>query len=512
MQKIYNILTNAAVILMAATTSVGCLFEKDDAAVKMQNVMIELSVSADEMTKSAPTEIETKINSLRVYAFNENKLVGYASRGTIVEGEPFYMDLELPESGVFDIDFYVIANEVNMAYQNGSVNLTEKMTRQQIEEIRFTGLASASALPMYALQKESLDVRQVLDELNSAEGHEGHFCLSKKVNIRLSRSLAKISLLAAKADGMTATPQILGATLLAEGTRTYSYLFPQDDEILNEITSRANDRVILSSAVNVIESVVPGSQAAKDPYNFTPIFSDIYLPEVTFGSSDCSVSSGNTREVVLKIEYSIGEGGEVRRGFIYMPRINRNTHYKVCLLINSEGRLLVNYDVATWEDNEMSDLHFDYPTHSYLRESIPTSEDESSLKPSAPAVMSETKPFEAYFQMTYPDNDSWTPTLEGPIAGNCSIEVYEMDKTTAIPVPTNQWPVAASEKWYKIVVIPNPMKLEEGDEVRLAITYKASGFEELEYMLINGSYMEYYWPYEGSSQEDANYVIITMVN
>ena len=56
------------------------------------------------------------------------------------------------------------------------------------------------------------------------------------------------------------------------------------------------------------------------------------------------------------------------------------------------------------------------------------------------------------------------------------------------------------------------MKLDAGDEVRLAITYKASGFDELEYMLINGSYMEYYWPYDGTSQEDANYVIITMVN
>ena len=512
MQKIHNILINAAVLLMAAAMSTGCLFEKDDAAVKMQNVMIELCVSADEMTKSAPTEIEAKINSLRVYAFNEDKLVGYASRGTIAEGEPFYMDLELPESGEYDIYFYVIANEANMAYQNGPVNLTENMTRRQIEEIRFTGLSSASALPMYALQMESLDVSQVLAAANSEAGHEGHFVLARKVNINLSRSLAKISLLAAKADGMTATPQILGATLLAEGTRTYSYLFPQNDEILNEVASRSNDRTLMSSPVSVLESVVPGSQSAKDPSNFSQIISDVYLPEVTFGSSDCSVSSGNAREVVLKIEYSIGEGGEVRRGFIYMPRINRNTHYKVCLLINSEGRLIINYDVATWEDNEMSNIHFDYPTHSYLREFIPTSESEIALKPSAPAVMSEIKPFEAYFQMTYPDNDSWTPTLEGPIAGNCTVEVYEIDRTSEIPVPTAQWPIAASEKWYKIAVIPNPMKLDAGDEVRLAITYKASGFDELEYMLINGSYMEYYWPYDGTSQEDANYVIITMVN
>lgn len=512
MQKINKIFLNAAILLMAAVMSAGCLLEKEDAAAKMQKVMIELSVSAEEMTKSAPTETETKINTLRIYAFHEDKLVGYASRGTIVEGEPFYMDLELPVSGEYDIDFYVIANEANMAYQNDAVTLSESMTRSQLEAIKFTGLASASAIPMYGLQKESVNVDQALAEANSEEGHEGHYVLAKKVELLLSRSLAKISLLAAKADGMSVTPQILSAAILADGTRTHSYLFPQDDAILNEVTSRSNDRTLLSSAVGVSASVAPGSSESKDPSNFTKIFSDAYLPEVTFGSSDCSVSSGNSREVVIKVEYSLGEGGEVRRGFIYMPRIYRNTHYKICLVVNSEGRLIINYEVAPWEDNEMSKLHFDYPTHSYLRESIPATEAEAAAKPSAPAVMSELKAFEGYFQMTYPDNDSWTPTLEGPMAGNCTVEVYEIDGTSEIPVSMAMWPIAASEKWYKVLVKPNPMKLEAGDEVRMAITYTATGFDEVEYMLINGSYQEYYWPYEGVSEEDANYVIIKMVN
>ena len=512
MQKIYNISIKAAVLLAAAMISAGCLLEKEDAAQSMQSVMIELSVAADGMTKSASTEIESKINSLRIYAFNEDKLAGYASRGTVVEGEPFYMDLELPASGVYDIDFYVIANEANMAYQNDAVTLSENMTRSQLEAIRFTGLASASAIPMYGLQKESVDVDQVVESANSAEGHTGHYVLTKKVKLQLSRSLAKISLLAAKAEGMAATPQILSTTLLAEGTRTYSYLFPQEDDILNAVTSRSNDRILLSAPVNVLKSVVPGSSESKDPSNFNTIFSDAYLPEVAFGSSDCSLSSGNSREAVMKVEYSLGAGGEVRRGFVYMPRIIRNTHYKVCLVVNSEGRLIINYEVAPWEDNEMSSLHFDYPTHSYLRESIPTTDEEAAAKPSAQAVMSETAPFMGYFQMTYPDNDSWIPTLEGPMAGNCAVEVYEIDGTAETPAPADEWPIAASEKWYKVIVKPDPMKLEAGDEVRLAITYTASGFDEVEYLLINGSYQEYYWPYDGSAEEDANYVVITMVN
>ena len=79
-------------------------------------------------------------------------------------------------------------------------------------------------------------------------------------------------------------------------------------------------------------------------------------------------------------------------------------------------------------------------------------------------------------------------------------------------IPEEQWPIAASEKWYRIVVTPDPMKIDAGEEVKLAVTYKATGFETIVYMLINGSYQEYYWPYDGTSQEDANYVIITMVN
>ena len=205
-------------------------------------------------------------------------------------------------------------------------------------------------------------------------------------------------------------------------------------------------------------------------------------------------------------------GGELRTGFVYMPQIRRNTHYKVCILISAEGQLIINYEVLQWEDNEVSDIHFDYPTHSYMRESIPTTDADLQMKPSKSAQMSDAKPFEGYFQMTYPVNDSWTPTLMGPLAGNCQVKVYEIDRLTQTEVTDDQWPIEASEKWYKIVVTPDPMKVDEGEEVKLAITYKATGFETIEYLLINGSYQEYYWPYSGSSMQDANYVIITKVN
>ena len=477
MQKFKNIILSAAALLAAAMMSVSCL-EKEDVAADMQSVMIELSVSSEGMTKATPTASESAVNSLRIYAFSGERLAGYATRGSIVEGEPFYMDLELPATGIHDVDFYVVANEAQMAFQNETVTLSENMTRSQLEAIRFTGLTSA----------------------NTEAGHEGHFILAKKVKLNLTRSLAKISLYAAKTDGSSASPQILDAKILAAGTRTYSYLFPQAPEVLSAVAPRPNDRTILSTTVGISAEVLKGSEQAKDAANYDLVLADAYLPEV------------NSDDVVLRVEYAMSAGGEVRTGFVYMPQIKRNTHYKVCILISSEGQLIINYEVMQWEDNTINDIHFDYPTHSYLRESIPTTESDLAAKPAQEAQMSEAKPFEGYFQMSYPLNDSWTPTLMGPQAGNCEVTVYDVSGLTPTNVPEDQWPIDASDKWYKIVVTPDPMKVDAGAEVKLAVTYKAAGFETIEYMLINGSYQEYYWPYSGTSLQDANYVIITMVN
>ena len=499
MQKINNIILNAATFLAAAVMSVSCL-EKEDVAEDMQSVMIELSVSSEGMTKATPSPSENAVNSMRIYAFAGERLAGYISRGTVVEGDPFYMDLELPATGTHDVDFYVVANAEQMIYQNDVVALSENMTRSQLEAIRFTGLASGNALPLYCIQNEQINVSQITSAANTEDGHQGHFILTKKVNLQLSRSLAKISLYAAKMEGAYVTPQILDAKILAAGTRVYSYLFPQTSEVLDAVAARPNDRTILSSAVDVNAEVLKGSEQAKDASNYDLVIADTYLPEV------------NSEDVVLRVEYAMSAGGEIRTGFVYMPQIKRNTHYKVCILISAEGQLIINYEVLEWEDNEISDIHFDYPTHSYLRESIPAAEADLATRPSQPARMSEAKPFEGYFQMTYPSNDSWTPTLMGPQAGNCAVTVYEIDGLTQKEITEDQWPIAASDKWYKVVVTPDPMKVDAGDEVKLAVTYRAAGFETIEYMLINGSYQEYYWPYAGGSQQDANYVIITMVN
>lgn len=510
MQKNNQILFNAAILFLAAVLSVGCVLEKEDMSADRQSVMIELSVSAGDITKSTPTPNEEKINMLRVYAFYGSRLAGTALRYETALNTPFYMDLELPESGIHDVDFYLIANESEMAEENTSIVLSENMTREQIESIKYTGLMTKNVLPMYCKQTESINVDDILPTPNTESEHNGHFVLAQTVAFDLTRSLAKLSIYAAAVDGTTSDPQILSTKILAKGTRLYSYLFPQTDAVLNEVVSRTNDRLLFSTPKTVTAKIAKGSPDIAYPENYDLVMTDEYLPEVTYGSSSWNVSSGNDRETVLHIEYNLGAGKELKNAYVYLPPVIRNTHMKVCILINSEGQIIINYTVADWIDNDMTDYSFDYPTHTYLKDFIPVTEEEMVMKPASPATMSEIVPFKGYFQMTNPSNDTWTPTLLGLNASECTIRVFEEPSNTEVMFST--WPIDVSEKWYRIEVAPKAGYMSLGEEVMLAISYKATGLDKIDYLLINGVNMEYFWPYTGSSDQDANYVIITMVN
>ncbi len=521
MRKISNIIRNTALCFFAAILSVSCLMEKEGPSAERQSVMIELSVSVGEMTKAthveASTEMEKEIRSLRVYAFYGDRLAGYASRQATVLGDPFYMDLLLPETGIHNVDFYLIANEVEMAYQNGLVQLSENMTRIQLEELKFTGLVGKTSLPMYCRSLSvPIDVDAVSSTANADLGHEGHFVLSNPVAFTLERSLAKLSVYAAKIEGAADTPQILGIDLLAQGTREYSYLFPQSAAILDGVPHRANDRGLLSSAVDVTNSLVKGSVEAEDVANYTEVVGGIYMPEVREGvphddpAYKWNTFTGNAtdaaRAAILHIEYNMGIGQELRNAYVYLPRVERNHHIKVCILINAEGNIMINYSVADWDwdEDRMQNWFFDYPTHTFIRHSIPENETELYAKPASKAIMSESLPFIGYFQMTYPTSDKWVPTLEGLNAPKCDITVYNVrDLSTPVTPPFD-----ASEDWYRIEVSPKTGYMNLDEVVNLAITYTPGGLGQSEYLLINGSYPDYFWP-ESVSE---NYITITMVN
>ena len=197
--------------LCAVTLFVGCQKEMEDQPTPAtKSVTLEISVSAEESVRTTPTNMENAINSVRIYAFLNGKRVGYLYREAAAADGAIYMDMNLPEIGTHDVEFYLIANEAEMADDNNSVvTLAENMTKAQLEAVKFTGLRKGESLPMYEKRVEAINVDAIAGTANTATGHEDHSLLSQKINFSLLRPIAKLSLYGAKVSGMSSDPQIL---------------------------------------------------------------------------------------------------------------------------------------------------------------------------------------------------------------------------------------------------------------------------------------------------------------
>lgn len=508
MQRMNNVYLYLALWGCLLLVCAGCQNEMEEWDVQAQHVTVEMCVAQGKMdVRATPTDAEAAISSLRVFAFSGDKCVGHIRREATQAGTPFYMDLQLPAAGIHNVDFYVVANEGDMINENEAVALSETMTKADLQAVKFAALTQSGRLPMYCVQTEAINVEAVNPAYNLEDGHVGHAVLTQKVAFDLRRPMAKLSVYAAKVSGATANPQIHQVELLSPGTRLYNYLFPQTDDVLNAIGSRSNNYPLQSSVVTVSRELATGARPTDIAASYDVVCQGQYCWETAVGASAWNVPSMKMGAPVLHVEYALAAGESLRHAYINLPKIQRNHHMKVCILINSEGEVVVNYEVADWDDFPLPNYHFEYPTHSYLRESVPATAAEANALPSAPAVMRDAAPFVGYFQMTKPLTDAWTPTLLGLNASRCDIVVY--DDVAGTEVTTR--PIPASDKWYRIEVYPRS-GMTAGDEVALAISYTATGLSESEFLLINGSNNSYYWPYTGSSQQDANYVVITMVN
>ena len=96
MLNINKIMKNTVLFFLAAMLPSGCMLEKDGPSAQMQGVMIQVEVAAEGMTKADyedPTASEKVINSLRIYAFQGERLIGYTQRQTTSLNDPFFMDI-----------------------------------------------------------------------------------------------------------------------------------------------------------------------------------------------------------------------------------------------------------------------------------------------------------------------------------------------------------------------------------------------------------------------------------
>jgi len=493
MRSLFHIFPRMTMLLTACVMLVACM-EKGGQDIPVRHMLLQVDLEEKPAVKSSLLEQETIFNSIRIYAYRHDTgdIIGSFYRGA-VSTEPIFVDLALPERGEYEVEFYVLVNEVSVMLSDG-FTFRERMTREELQKICFTSLDQTGGTPLYCRQVEKIDVSRISADFNSAAGHGGHHYLVDKVTFSLRQSLAKLSVYAAMAEGVSAT-KIHYVGILRGGLRQYTYFLPVEEDIMATVPSRAIGRDLMTAEKVLAKHTASGND---EPSDYDPLVSDYYIQETEVGSEALDVKADD-RQLTLHVQYSVGEGGELRNGYIYMPRINRGVHYNVCLLITSEGRIILSYTVAPWDKANMTELWFDYPTHSFLEDGT----DEN--KPEYPAQMSKDRPFVGYFKMSYPENETWRPTVIGENAGNVVVRVYR-DMQEVVP------PVAAdADIWYRIEVTPDE-ELEAGKEVELAITYSPdfSTSGHYEFLLINGSQNNWYWPYGGASTQDASKVIITV--
>lgn len=489
MIRLLHILRFMAALFVASAMLGSCSKETDH--VEEQYVTVQINLDS-EATKAEITEQEKVIGSVRIYAYREDNgdFVGRYFRES-ASNEPIFIDLALPVRGEYDVLFYIFVNETSVNMSDG-FTFPDRPSQKQLASARFQFLKSDAPMPMYCVKSESIDVSQVSDELNTAPGHEDHFFLKKKVTFKLFRPLAKLSVYAAKAQG-TVAAKVHSVSYLKAGCRQYMYYLPADDLTLAAIPNRAIGRDLMTEETPLTNVAMSGSTNAAD-YNL--LLSDVYIPETEVGGSVWQTKV-DERQAAVHIQYSVGEDGVLKHGYVYLPKIVRDTHYKIFFTVTSEGRIILNYQVADWEEADMTDLWFDYPTHSYLEDT----EDED--RPTAPAQMSVDNPFECYFRMSYPQNEKWRPMILDELSDKVTVKVFKGLQEVSLPVS------ADPDNWYRIQVTPGET-LVAGDEVNLAIIYSPTGSTtgEYEYLLINGSQDNYYWP--GST--DANKLTITVTD
>lgn len=498
MQKTINITLKAVLTVVLTVFATGCITEKFDTSKGLRSVMLQVNIETEEMTKSEPADAESVINSIRIYAYSsDGRQVGHFYRAS-ASSEPILMDLTLPERGTHNVKFYVFANEASMNFVDDFA-FAEKMTEAQLSLARFHNVNPTYGFPMYCeSDPEPVNVDNVYSTPSDEPGHEGHFYLVQQVSFGLVRPVAKLSVYGAIVDGgvpVSITVNQIGFQV--NGTRDYNYLLPQTSEVLATVPTRTNGRNLIAQPAGIVRTIDNSDlTAVGNPANYDLIVADQYLGEVEVGDNDW-ITKESDRQAVLHIEYTVGDGGEIQHGYVYLPAIVRNHHYKVCIRINSEGNIIINYYVADWDDADMTELWFDYPTHSYLR-NAPNETD----YPTDPASMSVSQPFTGYFKLSYPAEETWTPVLLNN-ATECEVKVYKVgEEATPLSYPIK----ADSENWYKVTVTPSA-SLDADSEVELAITYSPLGsMDKYEYLMINGSQSNPYWPYSGSS--DPNKVII----
>lgn len=223
----------------------ACSSEEDNMETGMSgnpvNVTLEVSTRADVTSElEAP---ESKIQTLRIYAFQENELVGYHYMGNSSTGASGTVSctMRLPSG---EVTFYTIANEAaagGLKQGNGNdytlpgpetdnpqpVLKDIQVTPDELKQITFSKLPAAELTTDNPDEKDENNKKYKGAVLPMATEHTATVSKNGTVRITLKRSVAKLNLYFSKL-GVSTDELYLGRGLYLYNVPQYGYLFPKD--------------------------------------------------------------------------------------------------------------------------------------------------------------------------------------------------------------------------------------------------------------------------------------------
>ncbi len=417
-------------------TAPGCIREDIPAdCPEPKDVVLQISVNANGgvQTKATvdATPIESVINTLRIYAFIGDEMVGHFAYSEPDDdvisnsdgSKNFYMHVEAHSTALQVVDFYVIANEKAMkSSATTGMGFSVNTTRKQLDDAKFTqidGLASLGltwndaandyeqtgklpyGMPNIAKATYTLNMSEETSEFITEGVHKDHMKVTaiypgahttipegveaeKKLSFSLERPTGKLRLYAAAAAGTgeESPLQILNARLLPAGARIDNYVMPKTAEDLKKTHNTVQSGIPMLTNAKVQCTVFPlaKTDANEDEFNaarqvesnYTMVLPrDFYPYENPFGSDDWNVADSDGKGHVIEIEYRFGDAGEVKKGIVNMQPVKRNHFYKVYCLMSNTGIVSITYSVEDWETVQwgMGDdkIKFEYPTYKVLR-------------------------------------------------------------------------------------------------------------------------------------------------
>lgn len=438
---------------------------------RMVQVQLDVHTRAVDAFTETPTDEESDLHSLRIYAFdNSGQQVGHLNLTDGLDtSNPLLMDLKIKaEPTEQPLRFYAVANEGAMSTPGNEKTLDANTSETELKNFTFTLLktpTSDNGLPMFATDEVTINTGNTSPQTES--GHEGHYTLNEKVNFELKRPVGKLGVFAAKVEGETETLTVTGAKILKEGTRMMNYLFRQTDEVLKQIVPKEaeiNLTLVTGGNVNKALSENISDEERKNPGNYTPLLEVPFYPfETPWGSASWN-TPGDERGAVLQIDYQFGN--KTNTGLVYLPRIERNHYYAICCLMRNSGKITVEYVVADWNDGGNYELDFAYPTYF----PIEPMEGADYSQPTVyynPDPDSDEGTFKARFRLTAPEGQEWQPTLLNATPADYEITVYQSSEQGMQKVEP---PYVASSSDYVIKI--RALKSENVDrKVELGIGY-----------------------------------------